>query len=75
MPLSRNQIEQTITEINRLANPLSERYGRLLNWQNPSDPFWHYGIGLSDVHIFDTGRGLRPFERSEAKYVVGIEEG
>ncbi|MGB7440079.1 MAG: hypothetical protein WA919_03350 [Coleofasciculaceae cyanobacterium] len=35
-------------------------YGCLLNWQNPPDPFWHYGIGLSDTQIFDTGRGLCP---------------
>jgi hypothetical protein len=32
-------------------------YGRLFNWQNPPDPFWHYGIGLSDTHIFDPGQG------------------
>lgn len=73
MPLSRNQIEKTIEEIDRLTNPSSKRYGRLLNWQNPPDPFWHYGIGLSDMHIFDTGRGLRLFEKSEAKLVVGID--
>ncbi len=60
-------------EINRLINPLSKRYGRLLNWQNPPDPFWHYGIGLSDLHIFDTGAGLQPFEKSDAKFVIGID--
>ncbi|MFN7319282.1 hypothetical protein [Microcystis wesenbergii] len=73
MPLSRNQIEKTIEEIDYLANPSSERYGRLLNWQNPFDPFWHYGIGLSDLHIFDTGRGLCPFEKREAKLVIDID--
>ena len=57
MSLSRNKIEQTIEEIDRMVNSSSERYGRLLNWQNPPDPFWHYGIGLSDTHIFDTGQG------------------
>ena len=50
--------------------PKSYRYGRLLNWQNPPDPFWHYGIGLSDSEIFDTGQGLRPFHRKAAKLVV-----
>ena len=32
-----------------------------------------YGIGLSDTHIFDTGQGLCPFERSDARFVVDIE--
>jgi hypothetical protein len=66
MPLSLNQ-NKTIEKIDRLANPLSKRYGQLLNWQNLPDPFWHYGIGLSDTHIFDTGRGLRQFKKNEAK--------
>lgn len=62
-----------VEEIDRLGNPSSQRYGRLLNWQNPPDPFWHYGIGLSDVYIFDTGQGLRPFDKKDAKLVVGID--
>jgi hypothetical protein len=73
MPLSLNEIEKTIESVERLVDPLSERYGRLLNWQNPPDPFWHYGIGLSDTHVFDTGQGLCPFERNEAKFVLGID--
>jgi hypothetical protein len=73
MQLSLEQIEQRITEIENLADPSSKRYGRLLNWQNSSDPFWHYGIGLSDTHIFNTGRGLSTFARKEAKFVVGID--
>lgn len=51
-------------------DPKSPRYGRLLNWQNPPGPFWHYGIGLSDLEIFDTGQGLRAFQREEAKLVI-----
>jgi hypothetical protein len=39
MPLSLNEIEKTIESVERLVDPLSERYGRLLNWQNPPDPF------------------------------------
>lgn len=73
MSLSIEQIEKRIKEVERFVVPSSSRYGRLLNWQNPPDPFWHYGIGLSDTHIFDTGRGLCPFERKEAKFVVGID--
>jgi hypothetical protein len=74
MSLSLNKIEKTIDTVERLVDPSSERYGRLLNWQNPPDPFWHYGIGLSDTHIFDTGQGLCPFERKEAKFVLGIDD-
>ena len=51
----------------------SNRCGRLLNWQNPGDPFWHYGIGISDKHVFDTGRGLRVFERSSCRNVIGVD--
>lgn len=46
----------------------------LLNWRNPPDPFWHYGIGLSDSEIFDTGQGLSVFKREEAKLVIGIKD-
>lgn len=74
MSLSLSGIEKTIEAVERLVDPSSKRYGRLLNWQNPPDPFWHYGIGLSDTHIFDTGQGLCPFERKEAKFVVGIDD-
>jgi hypothetical protein len=73
MPLSLEQIEKTIEEIDRLTDPASHRYGRLLNWQDSGESIWHYGIGLSDVHIFSTGRGLRPFSRSKAKFVIKID--
>jgi uncharacterized protein YjbI with pentapeptide repeats len=67
-------VQGKIEAINNFCNLSSQRYGRLLNWQNLPDPFWHYGIGLSDTHIFDTGAGLRPFERYDAKAVMGIEQ-
>jgi hypothetical protein len=72
MPLSSAQVKKTIEEITHLVDPSSDRYGQLLNWQNPPDPFWHYGIGLSDTHIFDIGQGLCPFERGDANFVVGL---
>lgn len=72
MPLSPEQIKKVIEDINRLANPASPRYGRLLQWQNLPNPAWHYGIGLSDTHIFDTGGGLQPFKKHNAKPVLGI---
>ncbi len=74
MALSINEIKQTIEAVEGLIDSSSVRYGRLLNWQNPLDPFWHYGIGLSDTHIFDTGQGLCPFEKKDAKFVVGVDD-
>jgi acyl carrier protein len=74
MSLSLNEIKNVIEVVDRLVDPSSKRYGRLLNWQNSPDPFWHYGVGLSDTHIFDTGQGLCPFERTDANFVVGIED-
>ncbi len=74
MPLFMHDVEKTIESVKHVLDPSSQRYGRLLNWQNPNDPFWHYGIGLSDTHIFDTGQGLCPFERKDAKFVIGIED-
>ena len=73
MPLSLDQVEKTIKEVEHLVDPRSKRYGRLLNWQNPPDPFWHYGIGLSDTHIFDTGQGLCSFEKQDVKLVLGVD--
>jgi Pentapeptide repeats (8 copies) len=66
-------LSQKAKALKDLLDPKSKRYGSLLNWQNPSDPFWHYGIGLSDRYIFDTGKGLQPFEKKDAKIVEGIE--
>ncbi|MDS3859848.1 hypothetical protein RIF25_03405 [Thermosynechococcaceae cyanobacterium BACA0444] len=60
--------------IDRAVDTSSSRYGRLLNWQNFADPVWHYGIGLSDEYIFDTGLGICVFSRRDARPVLGIEE-
>ncbi len=73
MRLSAEQIKEHIAAIDQLGNPASNKYGKLLRWQNPWDPFRHYGIGLSDTHIFDTGQRLCPFERTDATVVTGIE--
>jgi hypothetical protein len=61
------------SSIDSAVDQSSSRYGQLLNWQNLPDPFWHYGIGLSDSSIFDTGQGLRVFHRKEARQVIGVE--
>lgn len=60
--------------IYQTADPTSQYYGKLINWCG-QDGFWHYGIGLSDAKIFDTGRGLQIFDRDRvaAKLVLGIE--
>jgi hypothetical protein len=52
MSLSSGQVKKTLEAIDYLVNPSSSRHGKLLNWQNPFDPFWHYGIGLSDQGHF-----------------------
>jgi hypothetical protein len=52
MSLSSSQVKKTLEAIDYLVNPSSSRHGKLLNWQNPFDPFWHYGIGLSDQGHF-----------------------
>lgn len=74
MTLSANDIDTLVRHIDRLVEPASPRYGRLVSWQNFPNPFWHYGVGLSDTHIFDTGRILRPVEHSWAKPVTDVDE-
>jgi len=61
-----------LSEIKQLSDENNRFYGKLVCWQNPSwsDPFWHYGIGLSDTHVFDTGAALRPFKRPQDTHIV-----
>ncbi len=75
MAISNDELETKINGILQNVDPTSQFYGRLLNWQG-ADSFWHYGIGLSDTQIFDTGRGWQPFERHyvDTKFVLGIDE-
>jgi len=72
MGLSSIQIEERIRDIQGKVDPTSQFYGKLLNWWNRN---WHYGIGLSDRYIFDTGQGMHPFERSHvgARIVLNID--
>lgn len=72
MSLTRNELEECIGSIHSYSVPSSDLYGRLLNW---TDGFvWHYGIGLSETHIFDTGQGLRVFRfTTPPKQVIGVE--
>jgi hypothetical protein len=73
--ISQHELEEVINQINVLADSSSQFYGKLLNWKG-SDGFWHYGIGLSDHKIFDTGRGMKPFDNHyvKAKFVRKIED-
>lgn len=73
MALTDHQLEQCIKSIRSHGISSSGLFGRLLNW---TDGFvWHYGIGLSDAHIFDTGQGLRVFQCSfRPKLVIGVED-
>ena len=61
-----------LVHIDNCADFASPKCGALLNWQNPGDPFWHYGIGLSGLHVFDTGRGLTVFERRNCLLVENV---
>jgi hypothetical protein len=54
-----------LDHINECVDFASPRCGALLNWQNPGNPFWHYGMGLLGLLVFDTGRGLTVFEKME----------
>lgn len=78
MPYSPSEINERITRIHAHADPKSARYGRLVNWKDPfwKDLVWHYGIGLSDTHIFDTGQELCCFGSSHhgAKHVLGVND-
>jgi hypothetical protein len=54
----------------------SRFYGRLLNWNHgwTQGNIWHYGIGVSNTHIFDTGAGLRVFRPDfKPKLVIGVD--
>ena len=62
-----------LSEIESYADNRSWRYGQLLNWPDPIWPIWHYGIGLSDSHIFDTGGCWRAFEKGDARRVIGVD--
>lgn len=75
MGISHDELEGKIKSILGNSDPQSPFYGKLLNWQG-QDGFWHYGIGLSDTQIFDTGRGWQPFAMSHvrAQFVLGIDE-
>jgi acyl carrier protein len=61
-----------IEDIERCSNFDSPRYGRLLNWPDKTG-IWHYGIGLSDTYVFDTGAVWRAFEKFDAKFVIGVD--
>jgi hypothetical protein len=74
MLLSVEQIEKTRADIDALADPASHRYGQLLRWKNFLNPVWHYGIGLSDSHIVDTGGILRPVEKRKGARVLDIDD-
>jgi hypothetical protein len=62
-----------LQHIDACVDFVSNRSCRLLNWQNQGDPFWSYGIGISDLHVFVSGRGLRVFERPSCRNVLGVD--
>ena len=73
MAITEQAVAVLIREIRRAGNPESRRYGRLLNWTDGL--VWHYGIGLTDLLIFDTGKGMQVFRhRLPPKHVLGVDD-
>lgn len=66
MGISERELANVLEDISCSVDSLSQLYGRLLNWKG-QDSFWHYGIGLSDSKIFDTGKGFKSFESHHVK--------
>ena len=48
-------VENLLELIEIHSDPTSPRYGCLLHWFGSPGLAWHYGIGLSDTHFFNTG--------------------
>lgn len=68
-----SKIRKKIENVSRLGDSHSNFYGKLVNWH--SKGFWHYGIGLSDEHIFDLGENLDVFHKEdrEIKFVMKVK--
>ena len=64
--MSSNVVDIKHSDILKKVDPDSRFYGALLNWKG-DDGLWHYGIGLSDRYIFNTGKGLKPFRKKHVK--------
>lgn len=67
MSISLDQAHEKILAICQAIDIYSLRYGRLVNWYEGLS--WHYGIGLTDDLIFDTG-GLSIFSRHPDDFFV-----
>jgi uncharacterized protein YjbI with pentapeptide repeats len=48
-------IAKLIIEIEEAVNPESEYYGKLVKWWERDKNLYHYGIGLSNTHLFNLG--------------------
>jgi hypothetical protein len=53
MPISLDIAKDRILEIYLEVDTNSKYYGRLVNWY--ATGVWHYGIGINNSLIFDTG--------------------
>jgi hypothetical protein len=72
MKISLDLAKERIFEIYQKVDTNSKYYGRLLNWCSLG--VWHYGIGISNNLIFDTG-SLALFERVdlEIRFVPNVQ--
>jgi hypothetical protein len=53
MALPIDTVKERILEIYRAVDTNSKYYGRLVNWHQ--NGVWHYGIGVNNILILDTG--------------------
>jgi hypothetical protein len=67
MAISLDEDNQKIIEIHQVMNTNSRFYGHLVNWYEGIS--WHYGIGLDENLIFDTG-GLSIFTRNPSEFFI-----
>jgi hypothetical protein len=73
MAINEQAIAVLTREILRVGDPRSIRYGKLLNWTDGL--VWHYGIGLTNSRIFDTGKGMQVFRyQFPPKEVIGVDD-
>lgn len=73
MAISLDTAKERILEIYQKIDSNSHYYGRLLNWRGSG--VCHYGIGISDCLIFDTG-GLVLFEpvNLDVRFVPDVQK-
>lgn len=66
------EIYDKLIRIDKNSDANSKYYGRLVKWRTQDIDEWHYGIGLSNRKVFDTGQGLNILTISFPLFIVNI---